>query len=249
MIKPSFISDVDWKCLQKKYDEKRLQKIVKRIETDYPIQYAIGNVEFLNCTIDVSKSVLIPRFETELLVDKLKDIINKNELQNGPILDLCTGSGCIAIALKKAFSNSSVVGVDKSLRALMVARKNAKKNNVKVKFLKKDVLKKFKIKQKFSVIVSNPPYVKIGEMVSENTKYEPKMALYPGEDDIIFYKKIIDNAREITYKKSIIAFEIGAAQSQDICKYAADRFQNSRIVVEKDYNGFERFIFIFNNCE
>ena len=101
MIKPSFISEVDWHCLESKYRGKRLEHIVKRIESDYPIQYAIGNVEFLDCKIDVTKSVLIPRFETELLADKLRKIINQCDLDKSNILDLCTGSGCIAISLIK----------------------------------------------------------------------------------------------------------------------------------------------------
>ena len=249
MIRPSFISEADWKCLTKKYNEKKLKKVVKKIEKDYPIQYAVGNVQFLDSVIDVSKSVLIPRFETELLVDKLRKYIKNNNLQNSSILDLCTGSGCIAVTLKKSNPNADVVAVDKSIKALTVAKINAKKNNVKINFLRKDVLKKCSFKQRFSIIVSNPPYVKLNEPVSPNTKYEPQMALYPGEDDIIFYKKIIDMSLDITYPKSIIAFEIGSTQSGAICKYAKKVLKDAKIVVEKDYNNFARFIFIFNNCE
>ena len=249
MIRPSFINDLDWQCLIKKYDEKKLIKIVKKIENDYPVQYAIGNVEFLDCTIDVSKNVLIPRFETELLVDKLKKYIKDNDLQESNILDLCTGSGCIAISLKKTFGSSSVLAVDKSNRSLVIASKNAKKNNTKIKFKRMNILKNVKFNKKYSIIVSNPPYVKMDEEVTSNTKYETRMALYPGMDDIIFYKRILDLAKNITYKKNIIAFEIGSTQSERICKYAKHIFKEAKIIVEKDYNNFDRFIFIFNNCE
>lgn len=249
MIKPSFISDVDWQCLIKKYNEKKINGIVKKVKDNYPIQYLIGNVEFLDCVIDVNKSVLIPRFETELFVDKLRMIINKNGLHNANILDLCTGSGCIAIALKKKFPDSQIFAVDKSNKALLVARKNAKKNNTKITFYRKDILKKCTFKNNYSVIVANPPYVRVGEKVTSNTKFEPQMALYPGDDDIIFYKKILDLAKNITYPKNIIAFEIGYMQSERICNYASKIFKDCKIIVEKDYNNFERFIFIYNNCE
>lgn len=249
MIKPSFISDVDWKCLEKRYNEKRLIKVVDKIKKNYPIQYAIGNVEFLDSKIIVNKNVLIPRFETELLVDKLKKIIIEKKLQNATILDLCTGSGCIGISLKKTFPNSNVIAVDKSIKALLIAKKNAKINITKIKFYKKDILKTWNINKKASIIVANPPYVKLNEVVTPNTIFEPKMALYPGVDDIIFYKKILDKVKDIAYPTNIIVFEIGSTQSERICKYASSIFKNCKIVVEKDYNNLDRFIFIYNNFE
>jgi len=250
MTKPSFISEADWKCLCEKYKSQRvLEKTVKRIENNYPIQYAIGNVEFYNSKIIVNKNVLIPRFETELLVEKLIKYIKNFDLEKESVLDLCTGSGCIAISLKKELKNAKIVGIDKSYSALSVALKNAKLNKVDIDFNRMDVLKNFNIKKKFSVLVSNPPYVRVDEEVSINTKYEPQMALFPGEDDIIFYKKILDNAKNILYEKNIIAFEIGSTQAERICKYASKIYKDAKIIVEQDYNGFDRFIFIFNNCE
>lgn len=248
--RPSFINSLDWNLLTKKYrNNKKLAKIVKRIENDYPIQYAIGNIEFLDAKIDVNKNVLIPRFETELLVDRLSSFIEKIEFSNINILDICTGSGCIAIALKKKFKESNVYALDKSFKALRVARKNARKNKTKIKFKRCDILKTVTFSQKFSILVSNPPYVKLDEKVTPNTKYEPQMALYPGEDDIIFYKRILELSTHIMYKKNIIAFEIGSTQAKDICSYAKKIFPNSIIEVSKDYNGFDRFVFIFNNFE
>lgn len=250
MDRPSFISEIDYKELQNKYKNlSKLKKVVNKISNDYPIQYAIGNVPFINTTIFVNKNVLIPRFETELLVSKLINYIKKCNLEDSNILDLCTGSGCIATCLKKNLSNSKVYGVDKSFKALHMAKKNAKYNGVNVGFMRKDALNNYKYNTKFSVLVSNPPYVKLNEYVSPNTKYEPSMALYPGSDDIIFYKKILDNSKKILTDKSIIAFEIGSTQADSIVSYAKSIYKDSEIVIEKDYNDFDRYIFIFNKCE
>ena len=127
-----------------------------------------------------------------------------------------------------------------------MASKNARLNKTNVKFARKNVLKSIHFPHKFSVLVSNPPYVKLNEEVSSNTRYEPKIALYPGEDDVIFYKKILDNSKTLLYKKNIIAFEIGSTQATRICSYAKKIYPNSKIEVQKDYNGYDRFIFIFN---
>lgn len=248
--RPSFISEPDWRLLLAKYDnDKKLDKILKRIENDYPIQYAIGYVDFYKTSIEVNKNVLVPRFETELLVDILCKEVKNNNLENANILDLCTGSGCIGISLANEFKNANVTAVDKSSKALKTARKNAEKNRVKIQFLKKDVLKDFKYDKKFQVLVSNPPYVKLDEEVSNNTKYEPTMALYPGKDDVIFYKAIIDYADKIMEGESIIAFEIGSTQAIRICEYAKNRLPLSKIKVLKDYNNYDRFILIYNYFE
>lgn len=248
--RPSFINELDWKCLTDKYpNEKKLDKIIAKIEKDYPVQYAIGNVQFLNVTIDVNESVLIPRFETELLVDTLIKYIKKYKLQYPRIIDMCTGSGCIAIALKKTFPESAILGIDKSLRAINVAKRNAKKNKTDIIFKKRDALKSWNLSGKYSVLVSNPPYVQKEEYVTPNTRYEPSMALYPGEDDIIFYKEILKKCPQILYPRNIIAFEIGSGQAERICRYAKKVFPTSHIEVVKDYNDYERFIFIFNSCE
>lgn len=247
--RPSFIGNADWNALLEKYNEDELDNIYEKLLNDYPIQYLIGDVDFLNTKIIVNENVLIPRYETELLVSKLIDYIKKFNLDSSNILDLCTGSGCISISLKKNLSNSNVTGVDISIDAINVAKNNASLNQVDVEFMGKDVLSDYNYNKKFSVIVSNPPYVKLDEEVSNNTKYEPKMALYPGEDDTLFYKKILDNSKNILEKKSIIAFEIGMSQAEDIIKYAKNIYRDARIEVQKDYNNRDRFIFIFNNCE
>ena len=188
LSKPSFISDLDFPLLKKRYKSSELEAIIKKIENDYPVQYAIGDVDFLKTNINVDERVLIPRFETELLVDKLSKYIDYYSFGEKEMIDLCTGSGCIAIALKTEFSNAKITAIDISEEALELAQQNALLNNVQVTFIKMDILKGIKVEKKFSVLVSNPPYVKLEEEVSSNTKYEPNIALYPGEDDIIFYK-------------------------------------------------------------
>jgi release factor glutamine methyltransferase len=131
----------------------------------------------------------------------------------------------------------------------MCAKENAKHNNLDVKFFEKDIFKTINFDNKFSILVSNPPYVALDEYVTPNTKYEPSMALYPGEDDISFYKRILDLSKDLLYEKNIIAFEIGCTQAERICKYAKNIYPNANISVEKDYTDRERFIFIFNNFE
>ena len=243
--KPFFITSLDYKLLKEKYPENELEKIVEKINNGYPVQYAIGNVEFLDSIINVDERVLIPRFETELLVDKLLKIINKKD--NISILDLCTGSGCIAISLKKNLPLSTVTAVDLSNFALEVARSNAKINNVKINFMKKDVLKKLNFNKKFDLIVSNPPYVSLNENVDIQTKFEPQIALYPGEDELLFYKKIIENSKDIISENGLIAFEIGAKQAKEITDISMENYPNSTVTVEKDLNGFDRYLFISIN--
>lgn len=247
--KPSCITELDFNLLKKKYNEAELAKVIEKIENDYPVQYAIGDVEFLHNKILVDERVLIPRFETELLVNKLIGYIKEYSLENSNILDLCTGSGCIAVALKYEFPKSSLVAVDISEDALNLAIENAQINGVSVDFRQMDILDGIDFEKKFSVLVSNPPYVKLDEEVSNGTKFEPSIALYPGEDDLKFYKKILESSKKVLTEKSIIAFEIGASQGEAICDLAGNTYPRSKVILEKDYTGLDRFVFVFNNCE
>lgn len=242
--KPFFITDLDYKLLQKKYKGSEFDKIIEKINNNYPVQYAIGDVEFYGTTINVDERVLIPRFETELLVDKIIDIFKDRKSLN--ILDLCTGSGCIAISLAKNL-NCQVDAVDISKEALSLAKENAKLNNTKISFSQKDILKDYDFDKKYDLIVSNPPYVKRDEIVTENTKYEPSIALYPKTEDIIFYKKIISFSKNIIKKNGLIAFEIGSTQGARIKKIALDAYPNATVEISKDYNNFDRYLFIRMN--
>lgn len=244
------ITDLDLKLLKEKYTSKEeFDRVIKKIcEEEYPVQYAIGNVQFIDKIIDVDGRVLIPRFATEQLVAKTIEYVKNCDLGNGNMIDLCTGSGCIAISLASSFPNAQVTAVDKSSDALNVASKNAIKNGVSLKIIQRDVLGEVDFGKKFDVIISNPPYVKMDEEVSSNTKYEPAMALYPGKDDIIFYKKILDFSKKSLKERGLIAFEIGSTQAERISDLTKKIFKTAKVRVEKDFEGYDRFFFIFINC-
>lgn len=233
------IGKADLKLLKEIYQE-NLPKALKKLEENYPIQYLIGYVDFYYTKINVNESVLIPRFETELLVEKtLHFLKNKNY---HTLLDICTGSGCIAIALKKA-CNIQIEACDISSQALEVANQNAIQNQVSIHFFQIDILKE-QIAKKYDCIISNPPYVKENEYTSFETKYEPNIALYAKDNGLVFYKEILKQAQSILNKNGSIIFEIGSTQAKDIKKIALNYFPNSKITIEKDYNHFDRFLFI-----
>ena len=178
----------------KKYlPENKLKEGIKQLERGIPPQYIVGNVNFYGNIINVDKRVLIPRFETELLVEKAIKYINKK--YNNPtkinILDIGTGSGCIAITLKKEL-NSNVSGIDISPDALEVAKKNANQNNVQINFYQSDIFSN--VKDTFDVIISNPPYIKETEEIMDIVKNnEPHLALYAKNNGLYFYEEILKN--------------------------------------------------------
>ena len=219
---------------------------LKKLEQAEPIQYIIGNVDFYGNIIKVNKSVLIPRFETELLVDKtIKKIKTLFPNQKIDILDLGTGSGCIAITLKKEI-NSNVDALDISIDAINTAKQNAKDNNIEINFIHQD-MSTYKEK-KYDVIISNPPYIKYDEEIMDIVKNnEPHLALYAEDEGLYFYKKIIDNIPYITKDKYLIAFEIGYTQAKSIIEYANQNLDNVEITIKKDYSDKDRFIFITKN--
>ncbi len=239
------MTSLDYKILKDNLSGEDFLNALKKIDEDYPVQYVIGDVDFLGFKIKVDERVLIPRFETEQLTDKIIDYVKKANIKVGKILDVCTGSGCIAIALAKNFSGAQVVGVDKSAAAIEVARFNARQNEVEIEFICEDVLDTWQPCKNASIIVANPPYVKKGEKVSPNTRYEPQEALFPGDDDIIFYRTILEKCRTCLDDGGMIAFEIGCTQGEDVVRLAKENFPLARISLEKDYAGLDRFVFIF----
>ena len=173
-----------------------LKEAYKLLKKNYPIQYLIGYVDFYNYKIKVNENVLIPRFETELLIDKSIKYLKKKVIKKA--IDICTGSGCIAITLNKEL-NISFDACDISNPALTLAKENAKENNANIKFFKIDVLNDH-IKEKYDLIVSNPPYVKKDEYTSLETKYEPQIALFANNNGLEFYEAIIKEAKNILNK-------------------------------------------------
>lgn len=247
MKRPNNITKNDWILLCQKYPNE-INKILKKIETGYPIQYLIGYVDFFNCQIIVNKNVLIPRFETELLVNYTIEKINdKFPLKNITILDCGTGSGCIAIKLKKTFCDSKVIAIDKSKKALRIAFSNAILNNVKIIF-KNKTFKAIKDKE-IDVIISNPPYIGTDDEIEETVKkYEPKAALFAGRNGLLYYDQILKKSLKVLSKNYLICFEIGANQSEAITKLILNYYPQSNIEIKKDYCGKDRFVFITNQC-
>ena len=234
----------DIELIKKYVSEEKIQQALKRLEDGEPVQYIIGNVEFYNSIIDVNKNVLIPRFETELLVVKtikyLKEMFNKKI----DIVDLGTGSGCIAISLKKAI-DCNVTALDISKEALEVAKSNAIKNNVDIDFQEYDITKLYN--KIFDCIISNPPYIAkdayIEQKVLDN---EPIIALFADDNGLYFYKKILEYSSKMLHKKSLIAFEIGDNQKELLEDYLNNNYKDINYKFEKDLTDRYRYLFIFN---
>lgn len=225
-------------------DETNLIKYQKELLNNKPIQYIVGNVNFYGNIIEVNEDVLIPRYETEFLVEKTISLAKKYFPQKIDILDLGTGSGCIAITLKKHLK-SNIDALDISNKALSIARKNAQNNNVKIKFLNKDIAT-YQEKQ-YDLIISNPPYISEEEEIMDLVKNnEPHIALYAKDNGLYFYKKIIDNLPLITKEKYLLALEIGYNQAIPISEYAKNKLKDINITVEKDLSNKDRYIFITN---
>lgn len=230
--------------LKKYLKDKTLDEGIELLNKGIPVQYIVGNVDFYGYNFKVNENVLIPRFETEELVEKTIKYINKYLEKKVDILDLGTGSGCIAITLKKEL-DCNVDAVDISPKALEIAKLNAKNNNVDITFYEGDMLSP--INKKYDVIISNPPYIAYNEEIMEIVKNnEPHTALYAEDNGLKYYKDIISNANKYLKEKSIIAFEIGEKQGKLILEYAKKYFKDSIITVEKDMQNRDRFVFIIN---
>ena len=222
-----------------------IEEDYNKLLNKYPIQYLIGYVNFYGYKIYVNENVLIPRYETEYLVEKtikyIKELFNDEEVK---ILDIGTGSGAIAIALKKEL-DAKVTATDISKDALEVAIKNAKENNCQIEFLENNMLNN--INDKFDVIISNPPYVSYDEEVEEGVKlYEPNIALYAPNKGLHYYEEILKSASNNLNKKYIIAFEIGYTQGKEIELIANKYLKNIDIKIEKDLSGKDRYVFIIS---
>jgi release factor glutamine methyltransferase len=244
MKKPKNITKNDWQLLQSKY--KNLDKVVKKINNNYPVQYLIGNVDFYGNIIKVNPSVLIPRFETESLVENTIQYIKKLNLENASLLDIGTGSGCISIALKKENSSLEVTAIDNSFRAIQTAKRNARLNKVKINFILKDLFK-YDLVNNYDVIISNPPYLTRGDIVDVKTMYEPQKALYVKNNPLEFYEEIFKIGQNHLNKKGLIALEIDEEQGKNLKIMAKEFFPKSKIKVLKDLAGKDRFMFIEND--
>ena len=218
--------------------ENELKIINDKINEGYPLQYAIGKWNFYGLDLLVDKRALIPRYETEILVDL---IINDNS-NNKKILDIGTGSGAISLALSKNLKDTKITGVDISKNDIDLANENKIKLNINnVEFKESDIFSN--IEEKFDIIVSNPPYINKEDFEKLDNKlyYEPQNALYGGEDGLYFYKKIIKNAKNFLNKNGKIYLEIGYDQKDSISNLL-EEYGYKQIESYKDFNDFDRII-------
>lgn len=240
------MNDIEY--LRKYLKDKDLDTALKELESGIPVQYIVGYTNFYGYDFKVNKNTLIPRFETELLVEKtynyIKKYFNKDNIK---ILDIGTGSGCIAITLNKLLNSSDITGIDISNEALEVAKENNISNNTNVKFIESDIFSN--VSDKYDVIISNPPYISYGdtEVMDIVKNNEPHLALYAKDNGLYFYDNIIKDSSKYLNDKFVMAFEIGYKQGKDITKIVNKYYKDINMSVEKDYSGRDRFVFIWNH--
>lgn len=226
--------------------EKLYKSSLEALKENKPIQYVIGNVNFYGLKFIVNKNVLIPRFETEELVEQVVEYtkdLNKDKIK---ILDLGCGSGAIGLTLKSILKNSEVTLTDISKEALEVAKLNANNLNLDVTFIESDWLSNVKL-EKYDIIVSNPPYIRTDEEIEEIVKNnEPSLALYGGVDGLDCYRKILANIKPYLNNKFLIAFEIGESQKEEIYDIVNKYLKDIEITCKKDLYGRNRMIFVRN---
>lgn len=215
---------------------------IKKISTGIPIQYITNNQEFMNLNFYVDENVLIPQPDTETLVE---EVINEYKEKKCEILDLCTGSGAIAVSLAKYINESNIVASDISMKALQIAKLNAEKNLVrkKIEFIESDMFNKI-YKDDFDIIVSNPPYIKtkVIEELDKQVKNEPYIALDGGADGLKFYKIIIENAYKYIKNEGKVFLEIGYDQKNELINLFKENNHYENIYSKKDLGGNDRII-------
>ena len=242
--KPENISNLDWNLLCQKYDN--LEEVIAKIDKGYPIAYLIGDVSFYGYHFKVNENVLIPRFETETLIEKTIKLIKSLNLENSNLIDLGTGSGVIAITLKKEIPSLNITAIDKSKEALKVAIENSKLNKVNVDFQNQDIFN-YELPENISIVISNPPYIEEDSNYNQNVLYEPKEAIFVSNTNpLIYYEQILKIAKEQITKKHLIAFEIDEDHKEDMHKLCKKYFPSDNIVIEKDLTGKTRYAFIYS---
>lgn len=218
--------------------ENKLIDILKKVKDGYPLQYAIGKWNFYGMDLLLDERVLIPRFETEILVEKILE----DKAKKDTILDIGCGSGAISLALAHNLKYSKVLGCDISKKAVELSTINKENLNISnVDFIESNLFDK--IYKKFDLIVSNPPYInkKDYENLDNSLYFEPKNALYGGEDGLYFYRQIINKAKNFLNKNGKIYLEIGYDQKEAIVKILENKGYKN-IKSYKDYNKFDRIL-------
>ena len=214
---------------------------IEKLANGVPLQHITHHQEFMKMDFYVDENVLIPRPDTEILVEETIKIAKK--MNKPQILDLCTGSGAIAISIAKNVPDAKVYAIDISPKALEIAKKNAKELDAKVKFIESDLFSKIG-KTKFDIIVSNPPYIKkdIMSYLSKEVRKEPEIALDGGIDGLDFYRKITTQAIDYLKFGSYLCFEIGYDQKEDVIDIIKKQEHYSNTYCQKDLGGNDRVI-------
>ena len=218
------------------------EKILQKVINGMPVQYITNRQEFMGLKFYVDKNVLIPQPDTEILVERVIEYCN-NINYSSKILDLCTGSGAIAISLAKYIKNANIYATDISENAIEIANKNAKINKVGINFIKSDMFENIKEKD-FDIIVSNPPYIKTSVIstLSNEVKNEPYIALDGGKDGLKFYNIICEKAEKYMNRNGIIFLEIGYDQKENIMNIFKKKYRE--VYCLKDLNNNDRVIIV-----
>ena len=220
---------------------------LKALSENRPIQYVIGSVNFYGLKFKVNENVLIPRFETEELVENIKNYLEKKNITNPKILDLGCGSGVIGLTLKHFFKDADVTLVDISDEALEIARDNAKSLDLDINFIKSDWFQNVAL-DKYDVIVSNPPYIKTDEEIEEIVRdNEPHLALYGGLDGLDCYRSILKDINNYLKDDYLIAFEIGYLEGEELKLLVENTIPNSKVTIKKDLSNKDRMLFVEKN--
>lgn len=220
-----------------KEEEEKYGSVIATRKTRIPLQHITGEQEFMGYPFLVNEHVLIPRQDTEILVEEAVKLANGKR-----ILDMCTGSGCIILSMEQLCEPQYAMGVDISIDALAVARENGKRFDSKVNWLQSDLFEK--VTEKFDVIVSNPPYIEKGEiprLMEEVRCHEPNLALDGGEDGLDFYRRIITQSRQYLEPEGYLCFEIGYNQGEEVSSLMRQAgFLECRVV--KDLADLDRVV-------
>ena len=220
---------------------------VNKLKENEPLNYVLGYSYFYGYKMIVNQNVLIPRFETEELIGLVLSKYDEYyKWQKVTLADVGTGSGAIAIALKKEEANFNVYASDISLKALEVAKKNAQNNDADITFMQGSMLDPLvEDNIKLDILVSNPPYIKQDEVLEASVKdYEPHVALFGGDDGLKFYRMIFEKAHLVMKDKGLLFFEMGYDQKENLANLAKQYFKNADIEVYKDINKKDRMLFI-----
>lgn len=234
----------DTKCIFEDFpnDETKILSLVKKRSEGYPLQYLLGQWEFYGYPFKVNENVLIPRADTELIIENVLKICRKNNLTSPKIADLCSGSGCIAITLKKQIPSAEVYAMEISKKAVEIIHSNAVLNNAEINILNDDVLNpETENLPMFDIIVSNPPYLTQQEMdtLQKEVTFEPSLALFGGADGLDFYRRMTSVWKNFLRKDGWLIYESGDGQHEDIKNILGkNNFYN--ITLSRDLNNIIR---------